>query len=117
MIGSPDVLAFTSEGDLGGYPDAQVLPEEFSLPLLPLSHPWTSPAHFNRDFILVAEFSEQVGPGRGWCVCFQIIVYLSLAQNTTGVKPIVQKRFWVSKRGVGGWRDTDRYDQHTVAAL
>ncbi|XP_031667018.1 guanine nucleotide exchange protein smcr8a [Oncorhynchus kisutch] len=62
MIGSPDVLAFTSEGDLGGYPDVQVLPEEFSLPLLPLSHPWTSPAHFNRDFILVAEFSEQVGP-------------------------------------------------------
>ena len=69
MIGSPDVLAFTSEGDLGGYPDAQVLPEEFSLPLLPLSHPWPSPAPCNRDCILVAEFSEQVGPGRGWCVC------------------------------------------------
>ncbi|XP_071246359.1 guanine nucleotide exchange protein smcr8a-like isoform X1 [Salvelinus alpinus] len=62
MIGSPDVLAFTSEGDVGGYPDDQDLPEEFSLPLLPPSHPWTSPAHFNRDFILMAEFSEQVGP-------------------------------------------------------
>ncbi|XP_045546436.1 guanine nucleotide exchange protein smcr8a isoform X2 [Salmo salar] len=62
MIGSPDVLAFTNEGDLGGYPEAQDLPEEFSLPLFPPSHPWTSPARFNRDFILVAEFSEQVGP-------------------------------------------------------
>ncbi|KAL1005261.1 hypothetical protein UPYG_G00056790 [Umbra pygmaea] len=65
MIGSPDVLAFTSEGGLGGsveYPDPHALPEEFSVPLTPVSNPWSSPAAFNRDFILVAEFSEQVGP-------------------------------------------------------
>ncbi|XP_028977889.1 guanine nucleotide exchange protein smcr8b isoform X2 [Esox lucius] len=66
MIGSPDVLAFTSEGSLGlgdgGYLDPQALPEEFSLPLLPPSNPWSSPSAFNRDFVLVAEFSEQVGP-------------------------------------------------------
>ncbi|XP_070683803.1 guanine nucleotide exchange protein smcr8b [Pempheris klunzingeri] len=65
MIGSPDLLAFTStEGFSEGEEDqeARSLPEELSVPLLPPSHPWSSSAKFHRDFILVAEFSEQVGP-------------------------------------------------------
>lgn len=68
MIGSPDLLAFSgSEGFGEGNPDnqdQQHLPEEFSIPLFPSSNPWasSSTAGFNRDFILVAEFSEQVGP-------------------------------------------------------
>ncbi|XP_070839019.1 guanine nucleotide exchange protein smcr8b isoform X2 [Chaetodon trifascialis] len=65
MIGSPDLLAFTgTEGFGEGEEDqeAQALPEELSVPLLPPSHPWTTSAQFHRDFILVAEFSEQVGP-------------------------------------------------------
>ncbi|XP_031719040.1 guanine nucleotide exchange protein smcr8b [Anarrhichthys ocellatus] len=64
MIGSPDLLAFTgTEGFGEGEEDQdESLPEEFSVPLLPPSNPWTSTAQFHRDFILVAEFSEQVGP-------------------------------------------------------
>lgn len=65
MIGSPDLLAFTgTEGFSEGEEDqdAQGLPEELSVPLFPPSHPWTTSAQFQRDFILVAEFSEQVGP-------------------------------------------------------
>lgn len=63
MIGSPDVLAFTiPEGMEGGEEDRDALPEDLSVPLFPSSHPWTSTAQFTRDFILVAEFSEQVGP-------------------------------------------------------
>uniref|UniRef100_A0A3B4UTS1 Smith-Magenis syndrome chromosome region, candidate 8b n=1 Tax=Seriola dumerili TaxID=41447 RepID=A0A3B4UTS1_SERDU len=65
MIGSPDLLAFTgTEGFGEGEEDqeAQSLPEELSVPLSPPSHPWTTSAQFHRDFILVAEFSEQVGP-------------------------------------------------------
>ncbi|XP_041790230.1 guanine nucleotide exchange protein smcr8b [Chelmon rostratus] len=65
MIGSPDLLAFTgTEGFGEGEEDeeARALPEELSVPLLPPSHPWTTSAQFHRDFILVAEFSEQVGP-------------------------------------------------------
>ncbi|TMS23120.1 Guanine nucleotide exchange protein smcr8a [Larimichthys crocea] len=64
MIGSPDLLAFTgTEGfGEGGEEEQEALPEEFSIPLTPPSHPWTSSARFHRDFILVAEFSEQVGP-------------------------------------------------------
>lgn len=63
MIGSPDLLAFTAaegfgEGEEGD--EAQALPEELSVPLLPPGHPWSSSAQFPRDFILVAEFSEQV---------------------------------------------------------
>ncbi|XP_055079960.1 guanine nucleotide exchange protein SMCR8-like [Periophthalmus magnuspinnatus] len=66
MIGSPDLLAFSgadgfgegSEEDL----EAVSLPEELSVPLLGPDNPWSSCARFNRDFILVAEFSEQVGP-------------------------------------------------------
>ncbi|XP_071359415.1 guanine nucleotide exchange protein smcr8b isoform X2 [Trachinotus anak] len=65
MIGSPDLLAFTSTegfGDAEEEQRAQSLPEELSVPLSPPSHPWTTSAQFLRDFILVAEFSEQVGP-------------------------------------------------------
>ncbi|XP_059190155.1 guanine nucleotide exchange protein smcr8b [Centropristis striata] len=65
MIGSPDLLAFTgTEGFGEGEEDqeGQSLPEELSVPLLPPSNPWTSSARFQRDFILVAEFSEQLGP-------------------------------------------------------
>ncbi|XP_076585678.1 guanine nucleotide exchange protein smcr8b isoform X2 [Chaetodon auriga] len=65
MIGSPDLLAFTGTEGFGEgeeNQDAQALPEDLSVPLLPPSHPWTTSAQFHRDFILVAEFSEQVGP-------------------------------------------------------
>ncbi|XP_068606974.1 guanine nucleotide exchange protein smcr8b [Brachionichthys hirsutus] len=65
MIGSPDLLAFTGTegfGDGGKEPGGRGLPEEFCVPLLPPSHPWITSARFHRDFILVAEFSEQVGP-------------------------------------------------------
>ncbi|XP_026214835.1 guanine nucleotide exchange protein smcr8b isoform X2 [Anabas testudineus] len=67
MIGSPDLLAFTSTEGFGEGEEEQEcegpgLPEELSVPLLPLSQPWASSARFHRDFILVAEFSEQVGP-------------------------------------------------------
>lgn len=61
MIGSPDLLAFTAAEGFGEDEDEeQSLPEELSVPLLPPSHPWSSTAQFSRDFILVAEFSEQV---------------------------------------------------------
>lgn len=64
MIGSPDLLAFTGMEGFGGEEEeeheAQGLPEELSVPLFPASHPWTTAAQFHRDFILVAEFSEQV---------------------------------------------------------
>ncbi|KAM4634888.1 guanine nucleotide exchange protein smcr8a [Polymixia lowei] len=67
MIGSPDVVAFTKEEENGETsPDPWALPEEFSVPLYPLanSNPWakTSYAKFTKDFILISEFSEQVGP-------------------------------------------------------
>lgn len=65
MIGSPDVLAFTgTEGFGEGEEDREAPgpPEELTVPLLPPCDPWTSTAKFHRDFILVAEFSEQVGP-------------------------------------------------------
>ncbi|KAM6971855.1 guanine nucleotide exchange protein smcr8b [Aplochiton taeniatus] len=67
MIGSPDLLAFSGAegfGEGADNPDVRDLPEEFSVPLLPSSNPWaaSSTAGFNRDFILLAEFSEQVGP-------------------------------------------------------
>nr|XP_057945693.1 guanine nucleotide exchange protein smcr8b [Doryrhamphus excisus] len=65
MISSPDLLPFTGpegfgedavEGDPGG------LPETLSVPLFPPRQPWSSTASFHKDFVLVAEFSEQVGP-------------------------------------------------------
>ncbi|XP_061087201.1 guanine nucleotide exchange protein smcr8a-like [Conger conger] len=68
MIGSPDVVAFTKEDGFGEvYADPWVIPEEFSVPLFPHSgngNPWTktSYAKFTKDFILISEFSEQVGP-------------------------------------------------------
>uniref|UniRef100_A0A3Q4GLR0 Smith-Magenis syndrome chromosome region, candidate 8a n=1 Tax=Neolamprologus brichardi TaxID=32507 RepID=A0A3Q4GLR0_NEOBR len=67
MIGSPDVVAFAKEDEYGQTsPDPWPLPEEFSVPLYPLadSNPWakTSYAKFTKDFILISEFSEQVGP-------------------------------------------------------
>ncbi|XP_041863605.1 guanine nucleotide exchange protein smcr8a [Melanotaenia boesemani] len=67
MIGSPDVVAFTKEDEYGQTnTDPWALPEEFSIPLHPLadSNPWakTSYAKFTKDFILISEFSEQVGP-------------------------------------------------------
>ncbi|XP_037111753.1 guanine nucleotide exchange protein smcr8a [Syngnathus acus] len=69
MIGSPDVVAFTKEDDDDdgqSTPDPWAIPEEFSIPLHPLadSNPWakTSYAKFTKDFILISEFSEQVGP-------------------------------------------------------
>ncbi|RVE69197.1 hypothetical protein OJAV_G00075530 [Oryzias javanicus] len=67
MIGSPDVVAFTREDEYGqASSDPSPLPEEFSVPLHPLAdpNPWakTSYAKFTKDFILISEFSEQVGP-------------------------------------------------------
>ncbi|MCI4392178.1 hypothetical protein PGIGA_G00143080 [Pangasianodon gigas] len=67
MIGSPDVVAFTKDDDYGdSYTDPCLVPEEFSVPLIPHANanPWlkTSYAKFSKDFILISEFSEQVGP-------------------------------------------------------
>ncbi|XP_059414493.1 guanine nucleotide exchange protein smcr8a [Carassius carassius] len=68
MIGSPDVVAFTKEDDFGdSFSDPCSLPEEFSVPLFAHAanaNPWTktSYAKFSKDFILISEFSEQVGP-------------------------------------------------------
>lgn len=64
MIGSPDLLAFTGTDGFGEEEEEEdeqaTLPEELSVPLVPPAHPWTTAAQFHRDFILVAEFSEQV---------------------------------------------------------
>ncbi|XP_051905165.1 guanine nucleotide exchange protein smcr8a [Hippocampus zosterae] len=73
MIGSPDVVAFTKEDDDGqSTSDPWAIPEEFSIPLHPLadSNPWakTSYAKFTKDFILISEFSEQVGPQPLLCI-------------------------------------------------
>ncbi|KAJ3601445.1 hypothetical protein NHX12_032413 [Muraenolepis orangiensis] len=67
MIGSPDVVAFTKEDENGeANADPWALPDEFSVPLYSPanSNPWakTSYAKFTKDFILISEFSEQVGP-------------------------------------------------------
>ncbi|KAM9780125.1 guanine nucleotide exchange protein smcr8a [Neosynchiropus ocellatus] len=67
MIGSPDVVAFTKDADYGQTSSEHwEIPEEFSVPLHPQadSNPWakTSYAKFTKDFILISEFSEQVGP-------------------------------------------------------
>ncbi|NWS70615.1 SMCR8 protein, partial [Crotophaga sulcirostris] len=69
MISAPDVVAFTreeeEEGELRSEPP---LPEEYSVPLFPFAghgaNPWAraSSSKFTRDFILISEFSEQVGP-------------------------------------------------------
>lgn len=67
MIGSPDLVAFTKDDEYGHTnPDPWAVPEEFSVPLHPPAdvNPWakTSYAKFTKDFILISEFSEQVGP-------------------------------------------------------
>ncbi|XP_063171081.1 LOW QUALITY PROTEIN: guanine nucleotide exchange protein SMCR8 [Candoia aspera] len=79
MIGAPDVVAFAKEEAAAEEAAAAAarepgLPEEYSVPLLPApgrgAHPWArrggpaggAPPPFPRDFLLVAEFSEQVGP-------------------------------------------------------
>ncbi|XP_051988368.1 guanine nucleotide exchange protein smcr8a [Xyrauchen texanus] len=68
MIGSPDLVAFTKEDDFGdSFSDRWSLPDEFSVPLFTHAanaNPWTktSYAKFSKDFILISEFSEQVGP-------------------------------------------------------
>ncbi|XP_072513693.1 guanine nucleotide exchange protein smcr8b [Salminus brasiliensis] len=68
MIGSPDLLAFTTETDFREPPaDPLALPEELSVPAYPPPNDpspwsWTSRVKFDKDFILIAEFSEQVGP-------------------------------------------------------
>lgn len=61
------MVAFTKEDEYGHTsPDPWGIPEEFSVPLIPLAdfNPWakTSYAKFTKDFILISEFSEQVGP-------------------------------------------------------
>lgn len=68
MIGSPDLLAFTTETDfLEQSTESLGLPADLSVPLYPRSEdasPWskTSSVSFSKDFILISEFSEQVGP-------------------------------------------------------
>ncbi len=68
MISSPDLVAFTKEIDFSEIvKDRSILPEELSVPLYPYTGdttPWSkmSGANFTKDFILLAEFSEQIGP-------------------------------------------------------
>ncbi|NXW45169.1 SMCR8 protein, partial [Nyctiprogne leucopyga] len=69
MISAPDVVAFTREEELEDELCSEPpLPEEYSVPLFPFSshgtNPWAKVASskFTRDFILISEFSEQVGP-------------------------------------------------------
>ncbi|XP_026060406.1 guanine nucleotide exchange protein smcr8b [Carassius auratus] len=68
MISSPDLVGFTKETEFSEIViDPSVLPEELSVPLYPYNGdttPWSkmSGANFTKDFILLSEFSEQVGP-------------------------------------------------------
>ncbi|XP_077019538.1 guanine nucleotide exchange protein SMCR8 [Tamandua tetradactyla] len=69
MISAPDVVAFTKEDEYEEEPYSEpALPEEYSVPLFPFASPGANPwsklsgAKFSRDFILISEFSEQVGP-------------------------------------------------------
>ncbi|KAJ6655963.1 hypothetical protein lerEdw1_004548 [Lerista edwardsae] len=69
MISAPDVVAFTKEEEYEEEVYSEpALPEEYSVPLFPFAshgaNPWSklSGAKFTRDFILISEFSEQVGP-------------------------------------------------------
>ncbi|XP_008497132.2 guanine nucleotide exchange protein SMCR8 isoform X1 [Calypte anna] len=69
MISAPDVVAFTREEELEDELYSQPpLPEEYSVPLFPFASPGANPwakvasSKFTRDFILISEFSEQVGP-------------------------------------------------------
>ncbi|TTF71942.1 Guanine nucleotide exchange protein smcr8b [Bagarius yarrelli] len=66
MIGSPDLLAFTTEAEfLEPSTESLELPADLSVPLYPRSQdasPWSRNVRFDKDFILISEFSEQVGP-------------------------------------------------------
>uniref|UniRef100_A0A671MNU0 Smith-Magenis syndrome chromosomal region candidate gene 8-B protein homolog n=1 Tax=Sinocyclocheilus anshuiensis TaxID=1608454 RepID=A0A671MNU0_9TELE len=68
MISSPDLVAFTKETYFSEIAkDPSALPEELSVPIYPYTGnttPWStmSGANFKKDFILLSEFSEQVGP-------------------------------------------------------
>uniref|UniRef100_A0A673KTR5 Smith-Magenis syndrome chromosomal region candidate gene 8-B protein homolog n=1 Tax=Sinocyclocheilus rhinocerous TaxID=307959 RepID=A0A673KTR5_9TELE len=68
MISSPDLVAFTKETYFSEIAkDPSALPEELSVPMYPYTGdttPWStmSGANFKKDFILLSEFSEQVGP-------------------------------------------------------
>ncbi|XP_005997512.1 guanine nucleotide exchange protein smcr8a [Latimeria chalumnae] len=68
MISSPDLVAFTKDDDYGEtYEEFNTLPEEYSVPLYQFTNnanPWSkaSKGKFTKDFILISEFSEQVGP-------------------------------------------------------
>ncbi|NXC77189.1 SMCR8 protein, partial [Anhinga anhinga] len=69
MISAPDVVAFTREEELEDELCSKPpLPEEYSVPLFPFAshgaNPWAKVASskFTQDFILISEFSEQVGP-------------------------------------------------------
>ncbi|KAM6299157.1 guanine nucleotide exchange protein SMCR8 [Aegotheles albertisi] len=69
MISAPDVVAFTREEELEDELCSRPpLPEEYSVPLFPFASPGANPwakvasSKFTRDFILISEFSEQVGP-------------------------------------------------------
>ncbi|XP_060696797.1 guanine nucleotide exchange protein smcr8a [Hemiscyllium ocellatum] len=60
MITAPDVVALTHEDDYGEqYNDDSMPPFQFQS-----ENPWskTATAKFEKDFILISEFSEQVGP-------------------------------------------------------
>lgn len=89
MIGSPDLLAFTAAEGFGEgeeEDDSRALPEELSVPLLPPGHPWSSSAQFPRDFILVAEFSEQV-------ISFYLLRYIFVCFIRTRLKKKITVRF------------------------
>ncbi|XP_053332393.1 guanine nucleotide exchange protein smcr8b [Clarias gariepinus] len=68
MIGSPDLLAFTTDTDfLEESTESHGLPSDLSDPLYQHADgtsPWSKPSavSFTKDFILISEFSEQVGP-------------------------------------------------------
>ncbi|XP_042593995.1 guanine nucleotide exchange protein smcr8b-like [Cyprinus carpio] len=68
MISSPDLVAFTKERDFSEIAkDPSALPEELSVPMYAYTGdttPWSkmSGANFKKDFIILSEFSEQVGP-------------------------------------------------------
>ncbi|XP_028829742.1 guanine nucleotide exchange protein smcr8a-like [Denticeps clupeoides] len=67
MIGSSDILALAKEEYADVLAEQQVMAEKLAPPLSPHvrdATPWSSSscARFVRDFVLVSEFSEQVGP-------------------------------------------------------
>lgn len=97
MIGSPDLLAFTGTDGFGEEEDDDeqaTLPEELSVPLVPPAHPWTTAAQFHRDFILVAEFSEQVCQPVGMYPVVSDCIFLFTGILTRhGISPESEFRF------------------------